>query len=209
MKAVNIWRSLMGAGAVVMAATPAAAHHVMDGKLPSTFMEGVLSGLGHPVIGPDHLAFIIAIGFAAALVPAGVGLIGAFVAASTLGVVVHLGAWNLPVVETLVAASVVAAGALVASGRSAGSGAWVALVAAAGLFHGYAFGESIVGAERGVLGAYLLGLAIIAAVIALGVRALVAQLAVEDGRQPRLVRAGGLVIGIVGVALLASSLVIV
>ena len=27
----------------------------MGGKTPSTFAEGLLSGLGHPVIGPDHL----------------------------------------------------------------------------------------------------------------------------------------------------------
>src|ERR1044071_6160591 len=42
----------------------ASAHHVMGGKMPTTFAEGFLSGLGHPVIGPDHLAFLLAIGVA-------------------------------------------------------------------------------------------------------------------------------------------------
>src|SRR5262249_29863369 len=44
--------------------TSAFAHHVMGGKTPSTFVEGLLSGTGHPVIGPDHLAFLLAIGIA-------------------------------------------------------------------------------------------------------------------------------------------------
>ena len=39
----------------------ASAHHVMGGKTPTTFVDGFLSGLGHPVIGPDHLAFLLAI----------------------------------------------------------------------------------------------------------------------------------------------------
>src|SRR5438552_688041 len=42
----------------VLAATPAFAHHVMGGRTPATFMEGLLSGLAHPLIGPDHLAFL-------------------------------------------------------------------------------------------------------------------------------------------------------
>ena len=41
----------------VLSASPAAAHHPMGGTPPSTFVEGLLSGFGHPVIGPDHLAF--------------------------------------------------------------------------------------------------------------------------------------------------------
>ncbi len=40
------------------------AHHVMGGRMPATFAEGLLSGLGHPVIGIDHLAFIVAVGLA-------------------------------------------------------------------------------------------------------------------------------------------------
>jgi urease accessory protein len=34
----------------LVAATPALAHHAMDGQTPSTFVQGLLSGLGHPVI---------------------------------------------------------------------------------------------------------------------------------------------------------------
>src|SRR5262244_1869797 len=46
------------AGALLLA-DPAFAHHLMGGRMPSTFVEGLLSGLGHPVIGIDHLAFLV------------------------------------------------------------------------------------------------------------------------------------------------------
>ena len=84
--------------AIAVTGRPAQAHHMMGGRTPSTFTEGLLSGLGHPVIGIDHLAFILAMGVA---------------------------------------------------------------VGIAGLFHGYAFGESIFGAETSPLAAYLLGLVIV------------------------------------------------
>jgi urease accessory protein len=43
----------------------------------------------------------------------------------------------------------------------------IVLASAAGTFHGYAYGESIVGAEMTSLSAYLLGLALIQSVIGL------------------------------------------
>src|SRR5438552_1104114 len=48
------------------------AHHFMGGGPPETFAQGLLSGLGHPVIGLDHAAFILAAGFFLALVEAGI-----------------------------------------------------------------------------------------------------------------------------------------
>ena len=44
------------------ASAPAHAHHMLGGRTPVTFMQGLLSGLGHPVIGIDHLAFVVAMG---------------------------------------------------------------------------------------------------------------------------------------------------
>ena len=45
----------------LMAPQPALAHHALGGRIPSNFFEGFLSGLAHPVIGLDHLAFVVAI----------------------------------------------------------------------------------------------------------------------------------------------------
>ena len=42
---------------------PAAfAHHLMGGEVPTTAWQGLLSGLGHPIIGIDHFAFIVGVG---------------------------------------------------------------------------------------------------------------------------------------------------
>lgn len=144
----------------------AAAHHPMGGTTPTTCMDGFLSGIGHPVIGIDHLAFIIAIGVAAAFVSGGFGIVSAFIAASSAGVLAHVVELNLPLVELLVAGSVIVAGAALTIGLTGARTGWLVLAVVAGLFHGYAFGETVVGAERNVVGAYLIGLAIIQAAIA-------------------------------------------
>ncbi len=47
-------------------AEPVFAHHLMGGCTPATFSEGILSGLGRPIIGLDHLAAVVAIGCLAA-----------------------------------------------------------------------------------------------------------------------------------------------
>jgi urease accessory protein len=190
-----------------MLASPAFAHHAMGGTVPTTFFEGLLSGLAHPVIGPDHFAFIVAIGIAAAIVPGGIGLIGAFLAASTLGVLAHIGAVNLPLADTLAAGSVIVAGALIAAGRRAGAGVWLALVVLAGLIHGYALGESIVGADRPTLGAYLLGLAVVAAVVASAIMLFARGLVARSDQHEMRMRTAGVVLGCAGVILLAVGIV--
>ena len=185
-------------------ATPAFAHHMMGGKLPSTFGEGFLSGLGHPVIGLDHLAFIVAAGVVAGIAGLGLWMPAVFVAASIIGVFIHIQEIDRPATEVLIALSVVAIGALLAGNWSKlGRGAWAAIFAVAGVLHGYAFGESIVGAEPSPLLAYLAGLAVIQSAIAVGVAALVSRQAWATGAlAPRL--AGAVVLGI-GIAALAGQ----
>jgi urease accessory protein len=183
---------------------PAFAHHAMGGQLPSTFAEGFLSGLGHPVIGLDHLAFIVAAGVVAGIAGLGLWMPVVFVVASILGVSIHLQEVNLPAVELLIALSVVVIGILLAGDWSKlGRGAWAAIFAAAGLLHGYAYGESIVGAEPAPLWAYLAGLAIIQSAIAVGMAALASrQEWTTSTLAPRLV--GAVVLGI-GIAALAGQ----
>ena len=61
----------LGLTGLISTTVPAFAHHVMGGKTPSTFREGILSGLGHPVIGIDHFAAVVAVGCLAAAHRAG------------------------------------------------------------------------------------------------------------------------------------------
>jgi urease accessory protein len=187
-----------------LAAFPAFAHHMMGGRTPSTFMEGLLSGLGHPVIGLDHLAFLVAIGVAVGVFGLNLLLPVAFIAAMALGVLLHVSGAGLPAAELVVAASVLLAGGLLAWGRPLPVAAWAALFAIAGLFHGYSLGESIYGADRSALGAYLLGLVVIQSVLAVGVALLVRHYGARlTSIAPRI---AGAVILAVGVVVLAGNL---
>ena len=183
----------------------ASAHHVMGGKIPTTFAEGFLSGLGHPVIGPDHLAFLLAIGVAVGVGGLNLVLPLLFVVASAIGVTLHVNGINLPGAEIVVAVSVLFAGFLIARGRALPVSLWAILFAAAGLFHGYAFGESIFGAERSPLHAYLLGLIIVQSALTVGTALFVRRRAGGvSAIAPRL--AGAVIIG-VGLATLIAQLI--
>ncbi|MFO7477162.1 MAG: HupE/UreJ family protein [Methyloceanibacter sp.] len=197
--------ALLAFAVLVVSAGAASAHHVMDGEMPSTFVQGLLSGLGHPVIGPDHLAFLVAVGVVVGVGGLSLALPIVFVAASALGVALHVYEFNLPGVEIIVALSVVLIGALVASGRALPLAAWAALFGLAGIAHGYAYGESIVGAEPTPLFAYLIGLVVVQSALSVGV-ALITRRTGESvsAIAPRL--AGAVVLG-VGLAALIGQIV--
>ncbi len=149
----------------------AEAHHFMDGGLPATFGQGILSGLAHPLIGLDHAVFIIVAGLLFALVPKGlIGLL-ALIAGSVVGALLHLHGMIIPKAEVAIAGSVVIAAALLLI-RPRIRMAWAAPVAlAAGAVHGYTYAETIFGAETTPLVAYVLGFAAIQ--FAVGAAALV------------------------------------
>jgi urease accessory protein len=202
------WRGAIGVMTLVLAASvaaglPAHAHHVMGGKMPATFVQGLLSGLGHPIIGIDHLAFIVAVGVAVGVARLNVAIPALFIVASGMGVALHVSGVTLPVAEIIVAASVLLVGAMIASGRVVGTSGWIALFCVAGLYHGYAFGESIVGAEPTPLAAYLSGLVIVQAALTTGV-ALIARRSGASALEPRL--AGAAISGI-GIAVLAGQFI--
>ena len=148
------------------------AHHPFGGHTPSNFLEGFLSGLGHPVIGLDHLAFVIAIGLIAAGLRYGWLMPLIFVATAIAGTGLHLIGANLPQPELVIAGSVLLFGIFLALGRPLPSPLVMGLAAVAGMFHGYAYGEAIVGAQMNPVAAYLLGFSFIQLAIAMGTYAL-------------------------------------
>jgi urease accessory protein len=153
----------------LVAASPALAHHPMGGMTPETFTQGLLSGLGHPVIGLDHLAALVGVGLVSSRFARGLTLPAFWVLAMAAGVGLHLASANLPYAEALVALSVVAIG-LAATVRTTLPYALIAtLFAAGGAVHGYALGESIVGAETAPLAAYLAGLVAVQVALTTGI----------------------------------------
>ncbi|MEZ5586931.1 MAG: HupE/UreJ family protein [Sedimenticolaceae bacterium] len=160
----------VSAGLMLGAVSPAFAHHAMGGMTPDTFGQGLLSGLAHPVIGVDHLAFlVVAVLLSFALQGAARFVIPlAFVGATVGGTILHLGAADIPMSETLVALSVVVGGVLALTRNYPGAFVLAAIFAVSGILHGYAYGESIVGAETTPLLAYLIGFAAIQYAVIVG-----------------------------------------
>jgi urease accessory protein len=187
-----------------LTSTPAFAHHVMGGRMPATFAEGILSGLGHPVIGIDHFAAVVAIGCLAAAHRTGAALAIGFVLAMMAGVAIHLQAVTVPATEILVALSVIGLGVILLRHRDLPASGALALFVLVGLIHGYALGESIYGAERTPLAAYLIGLAVIQSVVALGAMSIARTLMHKDAMKLRLIGAG---IAGIGLAVLMQQII--
>lgn len=189
------------AALAVVAATPALAHHPLAGEAMTTFTHGLLSGIGHPLLGFDHLFFIIAVGVAALYT--GRALIAplGFVVAMLAGVGIVMAGIQLPLVEPVIAVSLVILGGLVMMGKALRLPVAIALFAGLGLFHGWAFGESLAGNEGGASASVAIGYLIGLAAIQWGV-AVAAGFAVvkfwnavtADSVQARLV--GGVVAGV-------------
>jgi urease accessory protein len=183
---------------MILTTTGAAlAHHPLGGMTPTSFTEGFLSGLGHPVIGFDHLAFVIAVGLIAAFHHNRVLMPAAFVAGTIGGAVLTLAAVTLPVAELVITGSVIVGGAVAMRGRVTDLRLAGGLAAGAGLFHGWAYGATIIGAEPTPIFAYLAGFGLVQMAIALGVAALVHNIwkAFDaEALQPRL--AGAVVAGV-------------
>lgn len=163
-------RSLGLASVLLAISGPVLAHHPLGGMTPETWSQGLLSGLGHPIIGVDHLAFLL---LAAALITVVQGAARwwmplAFVGATFLGTFLHLGALEMPLAESLIAATVLLGGVFLGLRLSLGTRVLVLALALSGLLHGYAYGEAVIGAEATPILAYLLGIAAIQYAVMLG-----------------------------------------
>jgi urease accessory protein len=113
-------------------------------------LAGFLSGLGHPLLGPDHLLFLLSVGLVALSRPRGWVL--ALLAAGLGGNALGLGLPQFPGVELLVGLSLVATGLVVA--RKLPAPVLIPLYA----FHGAALSSSVIGWETTPIACYLVGL---------------------------------------------------
>lgn len=196
---------------LLAASSAASAHHVAGGHVPTRWTHGLLSGLAHPVIELDHLAFLLGAGVlvAAAGLRARAALLALllFAGAGAAGTLLHARGVDLPAVEIGVALSLLLASlALLRPRLRPGPVALLAL--AAGLLHGHAYGEAIVGAGPQPLVAYLAGLAVVQTLMLVSVRAAWIE---WTSRAPVLLatlrRLLALLLGLVGAWVLAAGAV--
>jgi urease accessory protein len=204
------WRALAACAAGLPAV--AHAHHPLGGATPTTAWEGGLSGLAHPVLGVDHLAFLLA----AALLVAWRSRVDAsqalrlalvFSGAGALGALARSAGASLPGLEALVAATVIAAGTALLARGAPGGIALAACAAVAGTLHGLAFGETVLGAGPAPVVAYLAGLFVAqAGLLAMAFRAARGWSADAPGRALGAGRAAGAVSLAAGLASLAVTI---
>ncbi|MDJ0900736.1 MAG: HupE/UreJ family protein [Xenococcus sp. MO_188.B8] len=197
-------------GMLLLFATPALAHHPLGGKLPANCFEGMMSGFGHPIIGFDHLAFVIAISLLAAGIVRGIVIPIAFVIATGIGTGIHLQAIDLPIPEIIIAASVVLFGVLLVIRQNRKLALSYTLLisglaALAGIFHGHAYGEGIFGAKPTPLVAYLIGFTVIQLAISLRIY-FVASKIYKSMTFKYLTRFAGLAIATTGLVFLSSAI---
>lgn len=136
-----------------------------------TFTHGVLSGVGHPLLGFDHLLFVVIVGIAALFTGYARSAPLAYIGAMIVGCLMMSMGVGLPLKEFLIGLSLLVVGGFVLSGKAMSMTLALVLFAGFGLFHGSAFGDSIAGQEAGVGGAvligYLLGLGVVQYFIAM------------------------------------------
>lgn len=185
----RLWPLAAGMGLALISlamAGPARAHHLMEltAMAPSP-LTGFLSGLAHPILGPDHLLFLCALSL--------VGLrrrapwMLALLATGLLGSVVGLVRPGLPFAEAAVAFSLVVV-ALV----------WLKhwpkpLLLPAIALHGYVLSNTVLGWSQGPLAFYGLGLLVSQGALLLLALTVLRSLADGFSPQRRALIAAGLI----------------
>lgn len=203
-------RKLLGRGiggaiaTLLLLPLPSLAHHPLGGRVPANFVEGFLSGLAHPIIGLDHLAFVVAVGLLAAVSTWGIAIPAAFVLAAMVGTGLHLAEITLPAAEFVIAGSVLGSGVLLALRNRPQSGAIAGLAVLSGLFHGFAYGEAIFGSEPMPLVAYLAGFT--AMQLGVAIAAFLIGQRLSQRSTALVVQRAGLVICGIGATFLATAL---
>ena len=165
-------KRLLTIAGLSLAASPALAHHPLGGLPMETFAHGLMSGVGHPVLGFDHLFFVALMGIAALFTANRLLTPAAYIGAMLVGCGLMYAGIALPAAEIMIVASLIVLGGIVLSGKALTTSTAMLVFAAFGLFHGSAFGDAVAGAEGTTGGAvllgYLIGLGVIQYLVAIG-----------------------------------------
>lgn len=158
----------------------------------------LFAGFAHPLLGPDHLLAMIAVGAWSAQLGgrARYALPLTFVSIMAVGAALAVNGVALPSVEAGIAASLLALGLLVAFAARLPLAAGMALVAAFALFHGHAHGAELPAMASAAT--FAAGFAVATALLH-GAGIAFAQLA-----RAHAVRIAGAAVAITGVGLLAA-----
>ncbi len=148
--------------ALLLSSSTALAHHPLEGQAVETFAQGLLSGVGHPILGYDHLFFIALVGIAAVFTAHRLLSPLAYIVAMLGGCLIAASGNVLPASELMASASLLLLGGIMLTGYQLHAAATLGIFILFGLFHGSAFGSFLAAQESesgfAVLIGYLIGL---------------------------------------------------
>jgi len=114
------------------------AHHPLIGGNMENFSDGFLSGVGHPILGLDHLAFIFGIGLISYITQKFYSFAFTFLAGTLLGLVsIYFGLY-LPFYEVIVSLTLILLSYVILSRKRVNFKG--VLFSTFGIFHGWAYG---------------------------------------------------------------------
>jgi len=198
---------IRASAAVIALFTPtlAFAHHSLGGMPMVTFADGLLSGVGHPLLGFDHLFFVALVGIAAIYTKQRFTSPMVYIVAMLFGCYAMSTGIGLPAKEVIIGLFLLTLGAVVLPDKALSLLPAIAIFAGFGLFHGSAFGDALASQEAGIGGqvliGYLVGLSAIQYAIALGAGWLVAKVLGALTAQAIQARLAGAVVAGVGLFL--------
>jgi len=111
-------KRIITAAGLSLAASPALAHHPLGGLPMETFTHGLMSGAGHPVLGFDHLFFVVAMGIAALFTGRKLMTPAAYIGAMLAGCGLMYAGIAMPIAETVIVLSLIVLGGIVLSGKA-------------------------------------------------------------------------------------------
>lgn len=179
----------------------------------SNCWEGFIWGIADPVIGLDRLAGIVAVGLLSARFVRGAWIGLAFVFAAFLGQIIHLGSLNLPAIapgmEIAIAFFSIIFGIIFLLPTQISWLACTVLSVIAGLFHGYADSQAIIGAQISTMSTYLLGVSLTQTAIVLSARKIGIIFTKQASKQVfhKTIRWVGLTFCTIGVVFFANAVI--
>ena len=114
------------------------AHHPLNGEIMENFNDGFLSGIGHPILGLDHLLFIIGVGLISFLSKRFLNFSFTFISGTILGLVSMICGLYLPFYEIMISFTLLLLSYLILARRQIRHNGL--LFTLFGVFHGWAYG---------------------------------------------------------------------
>lgn len=179
----------------------------------SNCWEGFIWGIADPVIGLDRLAGIVAVGLLSARFVRGAGIGLAFVFAAFLGQIIHLASLKLlgidPGIEIFIAIFSILFGVIFILHTPISWLACTILSAIAGLLHGYADSQAIIGAQISTIATYLIGVSLTQTAIVLSARKIGIIFTEQASKQifHKTIRWVGLTFCAIGVVFFANAVI--